>query len=376
MKRSLIAGMIACVTAWSAQADVVTVTASATGSTASLAASNALLFARSTCTTSYHGSIIGIPSYQTIATGSIYSSTVRASCDYQPATPPAANIPADLYWINTVNTGSGMTEVHVLDAASGYTTYKLHAATALGLGNTDQWSFALGDANGDGKTDVYAISRYGNGTPNVEVHILDGATNYSTFLGHYSTGLGAVQGALAWTFDLGDYNHDGKPDLYVFQKVGGASGRTELHVFNGADGFTTHLIDAAMPMPPEGADDAWEFHVIDADKDGKPDVVAIAKQNGASTEVHIVTGSSGYTAYSVQTGTALHVTGTNSQWVFGAADYDKDGNIDVLGVNKMGVNGVEVHGLKGAAFQDFLIHAATPIGILPSDTSQTLLINK
>lgn len=379
MKRTIITGLVACAAACSVQAQtVVSITAFGTGTTASAAQANASSSVSTACRIRYSGIPLGFPMIvSTVGSNAAWTSTARQSCQYTVAAPPGtAALPADLYWINTVNTGSGMTEVHVLDAASDYSTYKLHAATALALGDTDRWSFALGDANGDGKTDVYAISRYGNGTPNVEVHILDGATNYSTFWRHYATGLGAVQGALAWTFDVGDWNGDGIPDLYAFEKADGASGRTEVHVFNGADGFVTHLIDAALPMGRTGSDDAWEFHVVASGKAGKPDIVAVAKQNGASTEVHVVTGASGYTAYSTQIGTGLHLTGTDSEWTFGVNDYNGDGKIDLFGVDKAGANGAEVHALKGADFQDFGVHAATPIPKLPPDTSQTLLINK
>jgi hypothetical protein len=284
--------------------------------------------------------------------------------------------PPDLYWIKPTDTASGKTEVHVLDASTGYSTYKLHAVTAYPTANTDQVSFALGDANGDGKTDLYLISRYNNGTPNIEVHILDGATNYSTYVAHYSTILPAVDGGLAWTFDVADYNRDGIPDLFVFKKVGGNTGRTEVHIYNGADGFQTALGHFPMPMPPTGSDDAWEYHAADFDGDDIPDVFAIAKQNGSTTEVHVVTAASNYATYTLETPTALHTTGTDSRWVFGVNDYDHDGQPDVFAMTKAGATGTEVHILKGIGYQQFELHTATPIPALATDNSQTLLINK
>jgi len=282
----------------------------------------------------------------------------------------------DLYWIKPVGTGTGTTEVHILDAASNYSTFKLHTGTALHEANPDQWAFAIGDANGDGKTDVYAISRYGNGTPNVEVHVLDGATNYSTYLGNYSTALPSVDGGLAWTFDVADFNQDGVPDLYAFRKSGGGSGHTEVHIYSGKDGFQTVLGHFVMPMPPVGIDDSWEFHTAYMDGDNIPDVVAVAKQNGATTEVHVVSGSSNYGSYSLETTTALAATGTSSLWVFGVNDYERDGFNDLFAITKSGANGLEVHALRGPMFQEFNLHATTPIEALPSDASQTILINK
>jgi peptidyl-Asp metalloendopeptidase len=188
--------------------------------------------------------------------------------------------------------------------------------------------------------------------------------------------LAAVPGALAWTFDVGDYNKDGKPDLYAFKKVGGGSGKTEVHIYSGADGFTTVLGDFALPMPSTGDDDAWEFRVADVDRDGIPDVVAIAKKNGVTTEVHVVSGASNYTSYSLETGTALPGLGSDSRWVFGINDYDADGQADLFAINKIGTQGLEVHVLKGNAYQDYLLHAATPLGTMPSDSSKTLLINR
>jgi hypothetical protein len=305
-----------------------------------------------------------------------YTGDKDSHSSQSPALALALNVKPDLYLINPNNTGSGMTEVHILDSSTGFTTYKLHAASALGQFNPDQIAFAIGDANGDGTPDVYAISRYGNGTPNVEVHILDGASNFGTFLGHYSTSLPAVEGALAWTFDVGDFDRDGKPDLYVFKKVGGNSGKTEVHIYSGADGFKTALGHFALPTPSTGNDDAWEFHVADVDLDGIPDVVAVAKQNGAMTEVHTISGASNYATYTQETATGLHTTGTDSRWVFGFNDYDADGKADMFAMNKMGTQGVEVHILKGNTYQDFLLHGVTPSGMLPPDSSKTLLINK
>lgn len=308
--------------------------------------------------------------------GAQYTGDTDSHSSTAPTSGLALRAQPDVYIVDPTNTASGHTEVHVLDFATGYSSFKLHAATALGQYNPDQAAFAVGDANNDGKPDLYLISRYGNGTPNVEVHILDGSTNYSTFLGHYSTSLPAVSGALAYTFDVGDYNRDGKPDLYVFKKVGGGSGKTEVHIYSGADGFQTALGHFAMPIGTTGDNDAWEFHVADADLDGIPDVVAVAKQDGTSTEVHILTGSSNYSTYSLETGTALGITGADSRWVFGVNDYNSDGKADVFAIDKMGAQGLEVHILRGSAYQDFLLHAGTPEGMLPSDSSKTVLINK
>jgi hypothetical protein len=282
----------------------------------------------------------------------------------------------DMYIIAPNNTGSGQTEVHVLDSATAYSSFKLHAATALGQYNPDQVAFAIGDANNDGKTDIYFISRYGNGTPNVEVHILDGASNYASFIGHYSTSLAALPGGLSWTFDVGDYNQDGTLDLYAFKKVEGGSAKTELHIYSGSDGFQTALAHLVLPLGPTGDDDAWEFHVADIDSDGIPDVVAVAKQNGISTEVHILKGSDNYSKFSLETGTALSLTGKDSRWVFGVNDYNNDGQADLFAINKVGQHGLEVHVLKGNEFRDYLLHAATVMGALPTDSSKTVLINR
>jgi hypothetical protein len=283
---------------------------------------------------------------------------------------------ADLYWINPTSTGSGKTEVHILDASSEYKTWKLHAATVLPLLNPDQWSFALGDYNGDGVTDLYAISRYGNGSGKVEVHIINGATNFTSFLAQFPTIVGPLPGGLGNVFDVADYNGDGKLDMYIFSRVGTGTNKTEVHVLDGATGFSTRLLDVATGLPETGTSDNFEFSVADYDGDGKPDVYVIEKQNSAQTEVHILSGASNYQTSVLAVQTGLPATGSDSRWVFGANDVEGDGKMDLFAIDKMGSTGTEVHALQGNGFVNFNLHKSTPIGALPSDTTQTLLINK
>ena len=72
-------------------------------------------------------------------------------------------------------------------------------------------------------------------------------------------------------------------------------------------------------------DGTFDFDLADWDRDGKPDLVAIKKSNtgSSSTEVHILSGSSNFGQYILQTGTGLHET--DGTFDFDLADWDRDG---------------------------------------------------
>ena len=129
------------------------------------------------------------------------------------------------------NTGSGQTEFHGLSGSSLFQTFDLHVATPIPL--TDHtWQFGLMDYNGDGILDWVAIDRTGSltGTTSghTDIHILDGATNATTWLLSVSTLLPPTDEN--WVYLTGSYN--GRPALYCINRAG-PSGHTELYILSG-----------------------------------------------------------------------------------------------------------------------------------------------
>lgn len=227
----------------------------------------------------------------------------------------------DLFSINRVG-ASGRTEAHILSGGTRYQTFLLNVATALhATGTANDWIFRVGDYNSDGRPDLYVIARNGS-SGRTEVHVLNGATNYSNFLAHIATALHSTGSSGAWSFGLGDYNRDGRLDLYAIAKQNTGSGRTEVHVLNGAANFGGFLLNTASALHPTGSDDSWAFDVADYDGDGIPDVYAIAKQGSSGkTEVHVLRGSTNYTSFAANLATILHGTGSDNAWEFALAPY-------------------------------------------------------
>ena len=102
------------------------------------------------------------------------------------------------------------------------------------LDDTDaQFQFGIGDYNWDGKPDVYAIKMNGTGSGKTEVHILNGASNYRSLFSVADTATALHQTTRdQWQFSIG-YRDDGKPNVYAIKMNGTGSGKTEVHVLNG-----------------------------------------------------------------------------------------------------------------------------------------------
>ena len=193
--------------------------------------------------------------------------------------------------------------------------------------------------------------------------MLDGARHYQVPLLQVATILGTTGAGLEWEFLLGDYNRDGAMDLYTIYKIG-ASGRTEVHVLNGANGFQTYLAHIATGLGQTGADNIWQFELADHNTDGILDLYCIFREGGSNrTEVHVLNGAGDFQTPLLQVATALQRTGGGNEWDFKLGDYNRDGVVDLYTIFKPGASGkTEVHVLDGASrFGLFSAHIATAL---------------
>ncbi len=246
----------------------------------------------------------------------------------------------DLYAIKKHGTDTRKTEVHILNGANAYQSFSLQTGT--GLHETgDNFEFCVADYNKDNIPDLYAIKKSGTGSKKTEIHILDGANAYQRFLLHTSTGLHET--GSRFTFCVGDYNGDGTPDLYAIKKSGTSSKKTEVHILDGAGRYQEFALQTATCLGETGSN--FEFCTGDYNQDGKPDLYAVKKKDTETkkTEVHILNGADKYKKFALQTGTCLETVGKN--FTFCVADYNRNGNMDVYAVKKKatGTRKTEVH---------------------------------
>ncbi len=100
----------------------------------------------------------------------------------------------DVWSVKRDATGTGTTELDIVDGADP-TRFLRQTATALGVSEPQgRWSFAVADYDGDGVPDVWAIKRDATGTGTTELHIVDGA-DPTRFLRQTATGAGGVGAA-------------------------------------------------------------------------------------------------------------------------------------------------------------------------------------
>ena len=197
----------------------------------------------------------------------------------------------DLYCIKKKNTRNNSTEVHILDGKNDFKTFLLHTTTRLHE-TDDDFQFLLGDYNQNGKLDLYCIKKNDTGTNSTEVHILDGNDRYKSFLLH--TGTKLHETGDNFQFLLGDFNKNGILDLYCIAKYNTGSNFTEVHILNGNDNFQSFLYQNRTPLHEVG--DSYDFKLDDYNKDGKLDLYCIKKFGTGTncTEISIIRGNDNY----------------------------------------------------------------------------------
>jgi kumamolisin len=265
----------------------------------------------------------------------------------------------DLYGFKAKDTGTNKLEVHVLARASDYQTFLLHIGTAI----TEQDAvenfvgYALADYNGDGNPDLFALKAKATGTGKLEVHILGGADNYQSFLLHTGTPI-LEQDALEHfvAYMLGDYNGDGRPDLFCLKARETGTGRLEVHVLSGADNYQRFLLQIGTPIVEQDAAEHYVGYALgQVNEDGRPDLFCLkASDTGTGRlEVHVLSAASNYQSFLIQTGTpiaeqdaAQHFSG------YALGDLNADGYMDLfcLKDKETGTGRLELHVLNGARY--------------------------
>jgi hypothetical protein len=158
------------------------------------------------------------------------------------------------------------------------------------------FNFAVGDYNGDGKPDLYCLKHSNTGTGKLEVHILSGASNYQTFLVETGTPITQADAAANFNFAVGDYNGDGKPDLYCLKHSNTGTGKLEVHILSGASNYQTFLVETGTPITQADAAANFNFAVGDFNRDGVPDLYCLKRTNTGTQklETHVLSGAAQY----------------------------------------------------------------------------------
>jgi surface antigen len=250
--------------------------------------------------------------------------------------PSAAN-PTDIYAINRQDFGSSSTAVHAVNG-SNWGQYLMNSGSAL-IQTNALWDFAVGDLNHDGRGDVWSFNRNPGGGNSV-VHVLNGL-NPMQYLQAGNIVLPGV--SQDWSFALGDYNGDGTADIYAINRAPGTS-HTEVRVINGAN-WGQYLQAGNIVLPATDAN--WAFGVGNFNGDAMPDIYAINRQDTGSnsTALHVINGAN-WGLYLMNSGSAL--IQTNALWDFAVGDLNGDGRDDLWAFNRNpGGSNTAVHVLNG-----------------------------
>ncbi len=212
---------------------------------------------------------------------------------------------SDLYAIN--KNDAGYTSVTILDGADDFTSKLLEIDTTLTQTNYWYWQLDVADFNADGHADIYAINKANEG--HTAVFVLDAANYFQAISMATNTPLGVANDPL-WQFDVADFNNDLKADLYAIYKDD--AGQTAVHVLDAASNFQTWTMHTRTPL---GAvhDPGWQLDVGDYNADGRADLYAMYRNDQGRTSVHVLNAASNFQVWTLHTLSALGAT-TDPNW--------------------------------------------------------------
>lgn len=168
---------------------------------------------------------------------------------------------------------------------------------------------ALADWTGDGRPDLWAFDASGQ---SLRVEVYRWQTGYRT----RAVRTPSVETADAVAFLPGDYDRDGRSDLFVVRQ--GAPGSVEVWA---GPGFDRVLSESSLGLTVSAGD---RVALGDFDVDGVPDVYVLSP--GSAAILRVALGGSGF----APTGAIQTAVGAHPGSTLQVADYDGDGRDDLV----------------------------------------------
>ncbi len=164
-------------------------------------------------------------------------------------------------------------DVWVIDGDAASTTVEVYAdqddfgraatydvATGFDAGA----EFGLSDMNRDAFIDLFVLRR----TDPITVEVWSGADGFATRLLAGATSLSGVADPAGWALLLGDHDVDGEPDIFAVERASRARVRVAIHEegYSAAPVSLTTMVDGRSPR---------RFGIGDYDGDGRDDIYAM-----------------------------------------------------------------------------------------------------
>jgi hypothetical protein len=254
----------------------------------------------------------------------------------------------------TANASINTLSVMLGDGSGGFAAA---AGSPVASGGSVPFNLTLNDFDGDHDVDIAVTNA---GSNNVVVLLNNGSAAFTPTAGS-PIGVGSIPRGIA----SGDLDGDGDRDLVV---VNSSSNNLSILLNDGHAAFTAA---AGSPVASGGS---VPFDVTLADVDGDRDLdIAVTNASSNNVQVLLNDGSAGFTT---PTG-APFLTGGNSPRAVAAADFDEDGDLDLMTANTNSTNmgilinstSVAVNGTSGDNFFAAGIGAANISGFGGTDTA-------
>ncbi|RSL62803.1 hypothetical protein CEP51_013407 [Fusarium floridanum] len=187
---------------------------------------------------------------------------------------------ADLVYIKTRHTESGRVEVHVVDAASGYQSFVLHKATCFNPEDNGTWTMS---ATGD----LVYIKTRNTGSGFVEYHVASRDSDYQEFTKHKATWFTAEENG-TWCLNP---TMDGEfADLFYIKTKNTQTHKIEVHGASAQSDFQEPLINTETDFDLE---ENGTWHMINyarapnEEPPSLPDLAYIKTKNTGTGEVEV-----------------------------------------------------------------------------------------